>query len=290
MREAVAEAVKQTGDKGKIQDIRPVSGGDINEAFKVATQTRDYFVKRNREMEGSFFDSEVHGLELLRSSETIAIPEVYYSGEINGTAFLVLEWIDGTATGETVEKLGRQTALMHRTFGKAFGLEEDNYLGTFPQPNGWNEDWVSFHRDNRLSVQVGLAEKKGRLNSTRRNGLERLLGRLGDWIPKDVEPSLLHGDLWGGNWLAGPNGDPYLIDPAVNYGHYELELAFTELFGGFPARFYETYQEIQPISGDYDERRELYQMYYLLVHLNAFGESYGAAVDRILEKYVNPRP
>ncbi|HET7656811.1 MAG TPA: fructosamine kinase family protein [Bacillales bacterium] len=290
MREWIAEAVKQAGGTVRIQEIQPVSGGEINEAYRVSTSKANYFVKINREMNGDFFKSEVDGLELLRSSETIAIPEVYHCGSVEGAAILVLEWIEGNSSDQTAEKLGQGVALLHQTHGKAFGLEEDNYLGTFWQPNGWHEDWASFYRDSRLAVQVDLAERKGRLNTTRRKRLEQLLFRIEEWIPSEVEPSLLHGDLWGGNWLAGPKGEPYLIDPAVSYGHLELELAFTELFGGFPSRFYEAYQEIQPLSREYKERQELYQLYYLLVHLNAFGESYGGAVDRILKKYVEARP
>lgn len=283
----IAQAVREAGENDEILDIRSVSGGEINEAFKVSTKgSHHYFVKLNKQMQGDFFESEKEGLELLRSSQTIAIPKVYFCGEVDGTACLVLEWIEGSQTGETVGELGQQTALMHQNHGEAYGLEEDNYLGTFEQPNGWHDDWVAFYRDKRLSIQVELAEKKGRLNLKRRKGLEQILSRLGKWIPSDVAPSLLHGDLWGGNWLAGTNGKPYLIDPAVYYGHHEVELAFTELFGGFPQRFYDTYREVHPISREYEDRRELYQLYYLLVHLNAFGESYGGSVDRVIKKYV----
>jgi fructosamine-3-kinase len=133
---------------------------------------------------------------------------------------------------------------------------------------------------------IKLAEERGRLTSERRRRLMRLADSLERWIPARTEPSLLHGDLWHGNWIASDHGQPYLIDPAVFYGDREYEMAFTELFGGFSSRFYAAYEEAHPLSPDYAERRPLYQLYYLLVHLILFGESYGSSVDRVLIRYV----
>ncbi|HEX7065101.1 MAG TPA: fructosamine kinase family protein [Bacillales bacterium] len=281
----IAEAVKETGDSSGIQSVRSVSGGEINEAFLVTTGKQHYFVKINRETAADFFEWEARGLELLRSTGTVAVPDVYFYGEKDGVAALVLEWVEGQPNERTEETLGRDVARMHRTYGKAFGLDYDNFIGTFVQPNGWRDDWAAFLRDKRLAVQANLAEEKGRMNAKRRSRMERILERLDRWVPSNVEPSPLHGDLWGGNWIVGSGGRPYLIDPAVFYGHFEFELAFTELFGGFSGRFYDAYREIQPISPEYEERRLLYQLYYLLVHLNEFGEAYGGSVDRVLERY-----
>lgn len=287
MKQVIADAIREIGDETEIMSVRSVSGGEINEAFCVTTGKRSYFVKINQETAEDFFQLEAKGLELLRSTETVAVPDVYFCGSKNGIPVLVLPWIEGEPNGQTQEILGRKVALMHQTGGKAFGLDYDNYLGTFHQPNGWNGDWVNFFREKRLLTQVSLAEQEGRMNSFRRTRMEQLLGQLDRWIPGDVDPSPLHGDLWGGNWLTGPAGQPYLIDPAVFYGHFELELAFTELFGGYSSAFYESYREIQPIPEEYEERRPLYQLYYLLVHLNAFGESYGESVDDVLKRYVS---
>lgn len=175
---------------------------------------------------------------------------------------------------------------MHRSEGKHFGLEEDQYIGTLPQKNGLYSDWVSFYLERRLMPQFNLADKKGQLNSSRRRKLMKLFDGLHKWLPTKCKPVLLHGDLWGGNWISSRSGQPYLIDPAAFYGHHEFELAFTELFGGFSRAFYQTYQDIIPLTSEYEDRKELYQLYYLLVHLNLFGEAYGQAVDRILRKYI----
>ncbi|HEU5139155.1 MAG TPA: fructosamine kinase family protein [Bacillales bacterium] len=285
MRRVIEEAIKELRDSSEVKSVRSVSGGEINEAFKVTTGEQRYFVKLNSETAADFFEWEARGLELLRSTETVAVPEVYFCGEKEGVAVLVLEWIEGQPNERTEETLGRDVARMHCAYGEAFGLDYDNYIGTFDQRNGWQKNWVAFLRDNRLAVQAQLAEEKGRMNSKRRTGMERILERLGRWVPRNVMPSPLHGDLWGGNWIVGNGGKPYLIDPAVFYGHYEFELAFTELFGGYSNLFYEAYREILPIPPEYEERRPLYQLYYLLVHLNEFGEAYGGSVDRVLRKY-----
>ncbi|HEX7064745.1 MAG TPA: fructosamine kinase family protein [Bacillales bacterium] len=285
VRHVIGEAVKETGDASAIEEVRGVSGGEINEAFLVTTGQQRYFVKINRETAADFFEWEARGLELLRSTKTVAVPEVYFYGEKDGVAALVLEWVEGQPNERTEETLGRDVARMHRTYGQAFGLDYDNYIGTFEQLNGWHEDWIVLLRDKRLAVQAELAERKGRMNAKRRSRMENILEGLDRWVPGDVKPSPLHGDLWGGNWIVGSGGRPYLIDPAVFYGHFEFELAFTELFGGYSARFYDAYREMLPIPPEYEERRPLYQLYYLLVHLNEFGEAYGGSVDRVLRKY-----
>lgn len=153
------------------------------------------------------------------------------------------------------------------------------------QPNGWHENWTAFYRDHRLAVQADYAEKRGRMPSLRKKRMQNLLERIDELLPKQVEPSLLHGDLWGGNWLAAQGGEPYVIDPAVSYGDRHVDLAFSEYFGGYSAKVYEAYHEHYPISDYYEEIKPLYQLYYVLVHLTLFGESYGGEVDRILQYY-----
>ncbi|HET7627466.1 MAG TPA: fructosamine kinase family protein [Bacillales bacterium] len=286
MKSIVEKAAAKTGDLTALETVKPVYGGDINEAYYVkATSGATYFIKLNPKMPADFFQHEAEGLRLLAETGTAAVPEVLFHGAVDGTAVLVLEWIGGGKTAETEERLGREVAELHRSFGEAFGLASDNYIGTFAQQNGWHRDWIVFYRDYRLLPQLELAERKGRLTAGRRKQLETVMARLDHWIPNDVKPSLLHGDLWGGNWIVGENGRPYLIDPAVFYGDHELELAFTELFGGYSRNFYASYRETFPLTDTYEDRRELYQLYYLLIHLNAFGESYGGAVDRVLAKY-----
>jgi fructosamine-3-kinase len=280
------EALHSIGDFSPIQQYRRVHGGDINDAFYVQSEKQPYFIKMRRTVPYRFFECEQTGLETIRNAGAVRVPLVYGMKETKEYGFLVLEWIEGKETNKTAEQLGHGIARLHQCYGFAFGFAEDNYIGLLPQKNGWYDNWIDYFRERRLLPQLRLAEQKGRMPAQRRNKLEKLLSSLERWLPKDCSPSLLHGDLWGGNWLVGANGIPHLIDPAVFYGHYEFEIAFTELFGGFPSRFYEAYNELMPLSADYQDRKPLYQLFYLLVHLNLFGETYGSAVDRVLRRYV----
>lgn len=284
----ISRALQIIGDQSTMVQIRPVGGGSINQAFYVKTKEAEYFIKTNEKVSSDFFKKEAAGLRLLKKAEAIKVPQVYgeYYFTDEQTAVLVMEWVEGKKTRDTDIQMGRGVARLHQTVGQAFGLEEDNYIGSLPQVNGWVDDWISFYRERRLAVQLEIGKKRGYMNRDRLKKLLKLLDHLPKWIGNDVKPSLLHGDLWGGNWIVGPDGEPFLVDPAVFFGHFELELAFTQLFGGFSDRFYQAYEEVNPLSPDYRDRKPLYQLYYLLVHLNVFGESYGPSVDRILDDYV----
>jgi fructosamine-3-kinase len=277
--------------KDEIISLREVRGGDIGRSFYAETREGKWFVKYRSDLSGLVFRREAEGLALLRETGAVAVPETYYAGEIPGLegGMIVLEWIEpGPSRPATEESLGRGMAQLHlrRSPGGRFGLQNDNYIGLLPQPNGWCDAWTEFYLQRRLLPMIKLAEERGRLPAERRRRLMRLADSLERWIPAGTEPSLLHGDLWHGNWIAGEDGRPYLIDPAVFYGDREYEMAFTELFGGFSSRFYAAYEESYPLSPDYADRRPLYQLYYLLVHLILFGESYGPSVDRVLVRYV----
>ncbi len=177
------------------------------------------------------------------------------------------------------------TARYHRHIASQYGLDHDNFIGANPQPNQAADNWVDFFGQQRLAFQMELARQNGYLPAQRAKLLEKLLVRLNDLLPSQPPASLLHGDLWGGNWLVTEAGEAALIDPAVYYGDRESELAFTELFGGFPSAFYVAYNETWPLDHDYRKRRDLYNLYHLLNHLNLFGESYGGAVDSVLRQY-----
>lgn len=282
------EALDQIGDKTAIVQCKSVSGGDINAAYYVRSEHRSYFAKINERIPPRFFQSEAAGLELLRQTNVVRVPKVYHCVEAEDGSYglLLLEWIEGEETDQTPVLLGQALARLHQCYGQYFGLAEDSFIGRLPQKNGQYENWIDYFRERRLLTQVQLAEQKGRMPTYRRKKMEALLQSLNQWLPQTCQPSLLHGDLWGGNWMAGEHGIPYLIDPSVFYGHSEMDIAFTELFGGFPNAFYRAYNEIQPLSPEYEDRKELYQLFYLLVHLNLFGETYGASVDRILQRYV----
>lgn len=291
LKSTVESALRTYGDPGPLQPPHPVSGGDIGQSFRLETPAGRYFLKFRTEAPAGIFTAERDGLErLARNSRSVQIPEViaHEGPEKTGTGWILMEWIEPSSIQPhgMAETLGRGLAELHQHTSSVYGLERNNFIGLLPQPNRQREKWADFYRDCRLLPQMEIAGKRNRLPPDRNRLLNRLLDRLDNWLDDStISPSLLHGDLWGGNWMVGPGGAPYLIDPAVYYGHREVDLAFTELFGGFPNRFYDAYREAFPLKTDYQDRKPLYQLYYLLVHLNHFGESYGSSVDRILKRY-----
>lgn len=280
--------LKQIGIPSTVHQIEPISGGSISDAYKIITDQQIYFFKTKTNVHRDFFQKEMYNLTLLRNTKTIGIPEPYGEWYDPNTkcGAIIIEWIEGVSTKTTEEKLGQQLAQLHLSFGSRFGLQEDNYIGTLPQKNGWSSNWITFFRENRLKEQVDMGKKSGVIKGKRLQKLEKLMERLDQWLDPHPKPSPLHGDLWGGNWIPGPNGNPYLIDPASYYGDHELDLAFTECFGGFSPTFYHAYQEVFPLSSTYPERKHIYMLVFLLIHLNLFGELYGPRVDKILNYYI----
>ncbi len=278
--------------------VQPIGGGDINHAARFVAGDRFYLVKWNVHppvpLPGApgMFAAEAMGLARLAGTKTLRVPTVYAfaDGEDREPAYILLEWIEparDTSHPDDGAALGRGLAALHRATDAAYGLEHDNYCGATPQINGRLESWIAFFGERRLGFQMELATQKGHMNRERRRRLERLIARLGEWIDEAaVRPSLLHGDLWGGNWMTGANGEPVIYDPAIYYGDREAELAMCHLFGGFPDEFFRAYDEAWPPDPGRDERLPLYQLYHLLNHLNLFGEGYGSSVDRILRRYV----
>lgn len=275
-----------------VEDVRPVYGGDINQAARFDGGGTSYFVKWHTSAPPTMFPTEAHGLRLLAEAGAIRVPAVIAQGDAEGAcpAFLVLEWIETgrkqAGSHDTMQQFGAALAALHRRTGDQHGLDRDNFIGRLPQPNTPSPSWTAFYRDQRIGFQMDLARRNGRLPARREDLLTRLMDRLPALLDDDsITPSLLHGDLWGGNYLVDDRGDAVLIDPAVCYGHREMDLAMSELFGGFSGRFYDAYHAAYPAPG-YDDRRALYQLYYILAHLNLFGESYGGRVDSIAAHYV----
>jgi fructosamine-3-kinase len=237
-------------------------------------------------------DAEARGLRLLAEVGALRIPAVLAyrpAGDSRGE-LLATEWIssDSRADRHAVgQALGEHLAALHRSTASRYGLDHHNYCGVTPQRNTPHDSWLQFWRDERLGYQMELAVSHGLLPAARRARLERLMSQLSQWIDdSQVQPSLIHGDLWSGNWLMDDRGQPALVDPAAYYGDREADLAMCALFGGFPASFWQAYDDSGPPAPGRDQRRPIYQLYHLLNHLNLFGESYGAQIDATLRRYV----
>jgi fructosamine-3-kinase len=271
--------------------VEYLGGGSINQAARVEIGGESYFLKWKSQAPPAFFEVEARGLELLRRAGALRVPQVvrYAQASDGRPAYLALEWIEESRQAESLTfavNFGRALAAQHRITAPTFGLDHANYIGELPQPNTQRESWATFYRDQRIGAQVEIARQRRRLTPEREKLLGKLMDRL-DTLLAGVEsaPSLLHGDLWSGNFLISAGSLPVVVDPAVYYGEREVEIAFTELFGGFPPGFLTAYREAYPLERDYEYRRPLYQLYPLLVHLNIFGESYGPSVDSICRRY-----
>ena len=232
------------------------------------------------------YQAEAKGLQRLAATQTIAVPEVVLVDEHEGDAYLVMYYVKSKRPAPyDFEQLGRQLAKLHQTAtNAAFGNDHDNYIGSLPQSNSSKADWPTFYVKERLLPQYKLAGHKGLLSAQQLPSEESLVPVCTSLFGK-VKPALLHGDLWGGNFLIATDGSPYLIDPAVYYGHSEVDLAMSKLFGGFGGQFYSAYHEIIPPHDNQSALTEIYQLYYLLVHLNLFGRSYLGSVLQITERY-----
>jgi len=278
--EAAVEAA--TGEAFRVRDTRPVGGGCINEACLVMDGSRTYFVKLNTASALEMFEAEAAGLDEMRSADAIRVPEPVCTGSSHGTAWIVMEHIPmGGRSNPALA--GEQLALMHRKQADSFGWRMDNTIGSTAQPNDWNEEWIAFWRDRRLGFQLQLAARNGYGDSLQVKGGKLLdcLDRLLDHAPV---PSLLHGDLWGGNIGYDLDGGPVIFDPAVYFGDREADLAMTELFGGFGGAFYDAYDSVWPVDSGYAVRKTLYNLYHILNHANLFGGGYAGQAEGMIDR------
>jgi len=270
----------------KVIATEPIRGGDINQAFLTRTSAGEFFVKHNASLHGlDFFEKEAKGLELLLSTGAIAVAKPLFSGHFHQQVYLVMEYF---AKGKPAEnfwtKFGRDLAALHKHSWKHFGLEHDNYIGTLPQTNSPSFDWSAFYFHQRIGRLIKMAFKRGQLESHHLDWVEGLSRKLPVIFPNEA-PALLHGDLWSGNFGVQSNGEAIIYDPAVYYGHREMDLAMARLFGGFDSSFYLAYQETYPLQPGWEERLEVCQLYPLLVHLNLFGSHYLQDVLAILNRF-----
>jgi protein-ribulosamine 3-kinase len=273
-----------TGREEKVKNFFMISGGCINMTVCVITEHKKFFLKYNEEMPEEFFLAELKGLKLLSKNKSLVIPECYGYGRIDGKSFLLMEFLEQDLPNKQFwEHLAQGLATQHKITEDYFGLDHSNYIGSLPQSNKKSKGWVEFFIKERLQKQAGLAHYNQLIDKSIMHQLDSFYQVLHDLIP-ECEPSLLHGDLWAGNVYSSVFG-PSVIDPAVYFGHSECDIAMSYLFGGFAEEFYDTYFEIRPLEIGFSDRREIYNLYPLFVHVNLFGTSYLPAIERILKRF-----
>jgi protein-ribulosamine 3-kinase len=275
------------GKPVKVKGTQFKSGGCINNALKLNTSEGDYFLKWQSGIPEDMFGKEARGLELLQSAHAMNIPEVIAFGKMDGKHYLLMENIDSAPPkADYWSQFGISLAEMHKSnSAEKYGLDHDNYIGKLPQPNDFQDNWIVFFIENRLEFQLKLAVKNGLVDSEFVNRYRKFYDYLAGLLPVD-QPALLHGDMWSGNVMVGADGYVCLIDPAVYYGHREIELAFTKMFGGFGQEFYHAYDEVYSLEPGFDERVDIYNIYPNMVHVNLFGTSYLSGVESVLRRYL----
>ena len=288
LKEAVSLAC---GGEAAVEKKQTVHGGDANDAYELfLSDGKRLFLKTNRISNADFFRAEAEGVAAIKATETIRVPHIHAIGTGDGISFILMEYIDRAGAGRDFwEELGVSLAALHKAEtssfvnGGKYGFKSDNYIGAGRQKNTPGNSWIEFFSECRLRPQLELAS--GYFDSSTIMKANRLLDSLDRFLYEPERPSLLHGDLWSGNFMSDETGHPMLIDPAVYVGCNEADIAMTELFGGFDKRFYASYFKAMGAIPEYESRRDLYNLYHLTNHLNLFGGAYLPAVMRTIERY-----
>lgn len=291
MWQSLSEQISSTtGDVFTVESTRTVGGGSINSAYVVSDGKQSYFVKTNSASRLDMFEAEQEGLNEIAASDSIKVPVPVCVGVDGAQSYIVMENLAihrGMGAGsQSIEQLGIDLANMHRHSGERYGWYRNNTIGSTPQINDQCADWVSFYRDHRLGFQYRLAAENGARSLEERG--EQLMSKLqGFFEGYQPSASLLHGDLWSGNYAIDDNGIPVIFDPATYYGDREADIAMTELFGGFSPRFYSAYNESYPLDSGYRTRKILYNLYHILNHFNLFGGGYQGQAERMTEQLLS---
>lgn len=262
-----------------------VGGGSINNTYKLCVSDQCFFIKTNTvNIFKNGYSEEVNGLEFLKSHGAIT-PQVIASGNLNNHIYLVLEWVHSARQTEKFWKnFAEQLTNLHRCTSDSFGLDHTNFMGQLEQKNSYYSSFSEFFIACRLKPQLKLAYNKGLIDKRQKDKFENLFNILENILPIEP-PAAVHGDLWSGNFICNTDENAVFIDPAVYYGHREIDVSMSMLFGGFSSIFYEEYQEIYPMNPGFNERKDIYNLYPLLIHLNLFGTSYKSSILRIIDRF-----
>lgn len=271
---------------GSLKFLKHLHGGDINRVYAIEAENQRWVVKENDA--GRFpemLQKEFNALFYLHKKSSLVYPRPRSCFSTNERQFLVINFIEKRENNKKGQQnLGKNLAQQHRITNEYFGWEEDNYVGSLPQNNTWCNDWNQFFAENRLLPLGKMAFDKALLSRSDIQRIERLCFLLKDIFTVE-QPSLLHGDLWHGNYFIGEENQPVLFDPAVYFGHREMDIAMTQLFGGFSIDFIQSYLEEYPLIGGWENRLPYYQLYPNLVHLNLFGEHFLPVVKEIIHPF-----
>jgi len=277
----------KVGKETEVYRVSIVGGGSINDARRIETSEGNFFAKINRATEfPGMFEAELKGLEFLKDHSSFKIPLPVSTGETEEIQWILMENINSTTKRDDFwEMFGRRLAAMHRNGGDEFGLTYDNYLGSLVQKNDTRDKWTEFFPDMRIRPQLEMAKSQGLASNEMLRLFDKLFSRIERYFPEE-SPAAVHGDLWTGNFMTDSQGEAVIFDPAVYYGHREMDLGMSKLFGGFDGRFYEAYNEAYPLEPGWEDRIHIANLYPLLAHLNLFGGSYSSQVMNILRKHL----
>lgn len=270
----------------EIVSTKPLSGGSISSAYLINSDKSKYFLKVNSAPNAlKMFHEEQKGLNAIEATKTIAVPHVYFADILDQNAFILMDFIESKRPSPSdYSRLGIELAKLHKVVFNEFGFTSDNFIGSLPQSNKKHDSWSNFYWTERIYPQLQLALNQGLLSVDEVPTEDQFTSLFNSFID-EFKPSLLHGDLWGGNYLISEDGTPFLIDPAVYIGHNMVDIAMSQLFGSFGHEFYDSYHKIIERPKQYNEQIDLYQLYFLLVHLNLFGKGYYSSVSTILSRY-----
>ena len=271
----------------ELHNIQSLSGGSISSAYCLKWDNGAYFLKVNANSDAlEMFVAEQKGLQAIEETNSIAVPKAHHVEVYDNKAFLLMDYVESKSPNTSDFKaLGTQLAKLHLNHKDKFGFTSNNFIGSLPQSNSKHTNWAEFYWYERIAPQLKLAERNKLLKTSELPTAQTAITVYEDLLGNDIKPSLIHGDLWAGNYLIAADGTPFLIDPAVYWGHSMVDIAMSKLFGGFGDEFYSAYHAIIPKTANHNAQIDLYQLYFLLVHLNMFGRSYYGGVAAILKRY-----